>query len=212
MSVPTATLQGVADRVIVFVDYQNVYHGAREAFHPWHAPPQDGQIDPLALGELIASRSLLDRELVQVRVYRGQPDSTKDRKGYGACSRQIEAWRSNARVEVITRTLRYPSDWPRSKAEEKGIDVALAVDFVLMAVRGEYDVGIIMSTDTDLKPALEAVLALGGNPFPRCELAAWSAPEGHSRRLSVRGRRIWCHWLDEADYRSVADPRDYGRP
>lgn len=212
MSVSAATLQGVADRVIVFLDYQNVYHAAREAFHLWHAPPQDGQIDPLGLGELIASRSPFDRELVQVRVYRGQPDSTKDPKGYGACSRQVMVWRSKPKVKVITRTLRYPSDWPQGKAEEKGVDVALAVDFVLMAVRGEYDVGIIMSTDTDLKPALEAVLALGGNPFPRCELAAWSAPQGHSRRLSVPGRQIWCHWLTEADYRSVADPRDYGRP
>ena len=65
-------------------------------------------------------------------------------------------------MKVIQRTLRYPSDWPSRKAQEKGIDVALAVDFVMMAVAEEYDVGVLMSTDTDLKPALEAVVALGG--------------------------------------------------
>ncbi len=95
---------------------------------------------------------------------------------------------------------------------EKGIDVALAVDFVMMAVRNDYDVGVIMSTDTDLQPALEAVLELGGKPFPRCEVAAWSVSGRHGRRLGLPGRRIWCHWLDELDYRAVADPRDYSRP
>jgi hypothetical protein len=80
-----------------------------------------------------------------------------------------------------------------------------------MAVRGEYDIALIMSTDTDLKPALETISALGENPFPRCEVAAWSSPAGHSRRLSIRGTRLWCHWLDETDYRRVADPTDYTR-
>jgi uncharacterized LabA/DUF88 family protein len=33
-----------------------------------------------------------------------------------------------------------------------------------MAVRGDYDVGILMSTDTDLKPALEAVGRMSRGP------------------------------------------------
>jgi hypothetical protein len=95
---------------------------------------------------------------------------------------------------------------------EKGIDVALAIDFVATAVRGEYDVGVIVSTDTDLKPALEAVAGLGGNPYPRAEVAAWSTQAQHSHRLSIPGRRLWCHRLDEHDYQSVADPTDYTQP
>lgn len=79
-----------------------------------------------------------------------------------------------------------------------------------MAVRGDYDVGVILSTDTDLKPALEAVISLGGNP--RCEVAAFTNPTGYSRRLSVKGTRIWCHWLDEVEYQAVADSTDYNIP
>jgi hypothetical protein len=201
----------VTARVVVFLDYQNVYYCAREAFHPPGAPSQDGQIDPVRLAELLARRSPFDRSLAQVRVYRGQPDATKDPEGLAAWSQQVETWRSDPRVVVISRPLRYPSDWPRSKPQEKGIDVALAVDLVLMAIRREYDVGIVMSTDTDLKPALEKVEGLGGNPFPRCEVAAWSSPGGTPSRLSLPGRRIWCHWLTVDDYRSVADPCNYGR-
>lgn len=198
-------------RLVVFLDYQNVYSLARECFHPPLAPAQAGQIDPLRLGELIATKSA-ERELARGRVYRGRPDSRRDPRGYGANLRQCTRWERDPRVQVIWRTLRYPRNWPQEREEEKGIDVALAIDFVTMAVRGEYDVGVIMSTDTDLKPALEAVAAMGGNPYPRAEVAAWSTQAQHSRRLSIPGRRLWCHWLDEQDYRSVADPTDYTRP
>ena len=61
---------------------------------------------------------------------------------------------------MIARDLRYPAGWPAQPAQEKGIDVALAVDFVMMAARREFDVGVLFSSDTDLVPALEAVVAL----------------------------------------------------
>lgn len=198
--------------VVVFLDYQNVYSGARSCFHSWDASFTDGQIDPMALGEVIVSRGLGDRRLEEIRIYRGRPDSSREPTGYAANLRQCTAWqKSDHRVRVITRTLRYPRNWPQERAEEKGIDVALAIDVVAMAVRGEYDVGVVMSTDTDIKPALEAVASLQGNPFPRCEVAAWSSSRSHSRRLSIPGHRLWCHWLDEADYRAIADPTDYTR-
>ncbi len=195
-------------RLVVFLDYQNLYALARRYFHPASAPVQAGQVRPLWLGQLISSRSG-GRELTQVRVYRGRQDSAKEPLGYVANRRQCARWERDPRVRVIWRPLRYPRAWPEEPAEEKGIDVALAVDFVMMAVRGEYDIGVLMSSDTDLKPALEAVAGLGGNPYPRCEVAAWSSSMRHSRRLSISLARLWCHWLDETDYRKVADPTDY---
>lgn len=120
---------------------------------------------------------------------------------------QIRAGRG--KVNVIARGLRYPPDWSATRAQEKGVDVAQAVDFSQMAMLGEFDIGVIMSTDTDLKPALEAVLRLRAVGGPTCEVAAWSRPGGHSPRLSVPAAKIWCHWLSEADYLSVADRTDY---
>lgn len=84
------------------------------------------------------------------------------------------------------------------------MDVALAVDFVVMAIEGEYDVGIIASTDTDLRPALEYVLKLGR---PRAEVAAWRGRSKSS--LSVPGHHVWCHRLHRADYGRVADLTHY---
>jgi uncharacterized LabA/DUF88 family protein len=200
-------------RAAIFIDYQNCYSGARAAFHSWDAPYTDGQIDPLKLAELIVQKDVHDHELTQVRIYRGRPDSLKEPGAYAANLRQCTRWeRSSAHVRVLTRALRYPAGWPKERAEEKGIDVALAIDFVMMAIRGEYDVGVVVSTDTDLKPALEAVMSLGGDPYPRAAVAAWSSSTGHSRRLSISGHRLWCHWLSHDHYLEVRDTTDYTRP
>ncbi len=199
----------MSDRVMLFVDYQNSYHAAREVFHPPFAPHWEGQFDPGDLGRLLVERSPYDRTLAGVRVYRGFPSSSKDPKGYAACRAQIATWERDPDVTVVARPLRYPPDYPDRKPEEKGIDVALAVELVMGAVKGWYDVGIIMSRDTDLRPAMEAVLdELHGI---RIEVAAWTRPVVHTGRLSLKGRKIWCHWLNEDDYARVRDDHDYNK-
>lgn len=103
------------DRVVVFLDYQNVYRGARRAFHTELDHHRRGQIDPLKLGLHLARDSPYNRELTQVRVYRGQPASDRDPRGYAACRRQVAVWKAaSSVVDVTVRTLRYPYGWPAS--------------------------------------------------------------------------------------------------
>jgi hypothetical protein len=109
---------------------------------------------------------------------------------------------------VVQRPLRYPKAWPAEKAQEKGVDVALAVDCVMLAVTRSYDVGILVSTDTDLVPALEAVVGLGGNRRPRAEVAAWTSSRA-APRLRISRARLWCHYLRVDDYLGMVDPTDY---
>lgn len=194
-------------RTVVFLDYQNIYSTAREVFGD--AGPRPGQVDPMRLAALLVSRSRDHRVLSGVRVYRGQPDSLRQGVAYSANRRQTTRW-EQAGCTVVTRTLRYPRGSTDAKGVGKGLDVALAVDFLLMAVDKGYDRAILMSTDTDLKPALEAVANLPGSErAPMCEVAAWSSEAPRSRRLSIPSRKIWCHWLDENDYRQVRDPTSY---
>lgn len=193
---------------MLFIDYQNSYSAARSIFYDttalWH---WDGQFNPRLVGEYLVESSPYDRQLSGVRVYRGLPSPKYDSKGYGAARAQNGAWSKEAGVTVVTRPLRYPADYPKSRAEEKGIDVSLAVDFVMGAVKGWYDVGVIMSLDTDLRPALEAVAnELHG---VRVEVAAWQSPNGFSRKLTVKGMNIWCHWLGPDVYAVVQDSTDY---
>ena len=85
----------------------------------------------------------------------------------------------------------------------------MAIDFVTMAVDEDYDLGVIVSTDTDLLPALEFVRKRFASER-NVAVAAWSSPHSN-RRLYIPGTNIWCHWLSRDDYDAVADPTDYNR-
>ncbi len=196
----------------MFIDAQNLYRDTRRAFYDATAPSSAGQVDPMKLAELLVSRGPSkgpSRVLGEVRIYTGQPTPNRQQKASSAHQRQHAYWEKTG-VKVFARPLRYPDDWPNSKAKEKGIDVALAVDVVFNAARNFYDVGIVVSTDTDLCPALEAVCDLNRAwGKPRVELAAWRPCR---KRLTVPGYSLWTHVLEQSDYTAVADPTVYVRP
>lgn len=47
------------------------------------------------------------------------------------------------------------------KIREKGVDVKIAIDLVIGAVENEYDTAVIVSSDTDLIPAIKYVISRG---------------------------------------------------
>lgn len=191
------------DRVAVFIDYQNVHFTALELFHPFGTPHALGHVDPLALGRLLVTKRRRPSELVAARVYRGRPVPDHQPGAAAANDRQAAAWDRDPIVTVVRRPLRYPHDWPDTPAREKGVDVALAIDFVRLSLAREHDVAILVSRDTDLLPALETVVDLRA---AHVEVATWSG----SNRLRFPDQNLpWCHYLSEADYRSVEDATDY---
>lgn len=200
-----AYIVSVPKRVILFVDYQNVYRCARDAYEATGAPSSFGQVLPLRIGQLICSEKFRGagegRVLAGVRVYCGRPSQAHDAKGYAAHRRQSAAWEKLG-ITVVTRTLRYLG----GVVQEKGIDVSLAIDFVSMAVDKKFDVGVIFSTDTDLIPALEFVVDRPEMGVV-AEVAAWA--EHQNSPLGVSGSRIRCHRLTKLEYRAVSDPKVY---
>ena len=195
-----------AKELVLFVDAQNLYRSARDAFFSSSDHHSFGQIHPIKLGKLVSDRTKGGATLKQVRVYTGRPDPIKQPGTYTAHMKQCEVW-TKLGAEVIARPLRYPIDWPNSKAQEKGIDVALAVDFVAMAVKREYEIGVITSTDTDLKPALEFVYSNYRGDID-IAVVAWKSSTFKSR-LSISSGNIWCHHLTRSQYDQVADITDY---
>lgn len=93
------------------------------------------------------------------------------------------------------------------KPQEKGIDVALAIDFVVLALQDKYDVGILMSSDTDLRPALETVISLSSK---KVEVTAWKGKRPN-KRLQLPENNIWCHWLNLEAYKTCEDPHNYSQ-
>ena len=201
----------MADRVTVFIDGQNTCMRARTAFFPINQGRHftDGQFDPMSLSQLLVTRDArgFARELNEARLYTGRPDSAKDPKSYAAHMKQCARFIADG-CTVIHKPLRYPPDFPNTRAQEKGIDVQLSIDVAAGAIHGDYDIAIVFSTDTDLRPAIEFV-ANRYKRLPRVELAAWTSPSSNRRIPVTANRPVWCHYLDQTDYDVVVDPTDY---
>src|SRR5262245_46705275 len=190
-------------RAMVFLDYQNFHLSAHGRFQRASTSPARTHLDPVRLATLLVSRRNTDSRLVGVRVYRGQPASDRQPGPHATNARQADAWLRDPRVTVVQRPLRYPRGWPQIPPQKKGIDVALAVDFVRLAIERVYDVGILASRDSDLLPAIETVVDL---KLARVEVATWVKQSW----LRLAGRNLpWCHHLDGDDYRAVLDDTDY---
>jgi uncharacterized LabA/DUF88 family protein len=145
-------------RACVLLDWQNIYACARDAFGLGERPSRYGNVDPSKLARLLTKR--VDGELCGVRIYRGRPSNSKDPKAYAAWRSQTAEWEA-ALGELLTqryRDLRYRPGGPI----EKGVDVWLAVDLVRLAIEAAYDRIVVMSSDTDLVPAIEAAAEIGG--------------------------------------------------
>ncbi len=197
----------------MFVDWQNAYNRARDCFHHPGDPAWCGQINPMQLGHCL-TRKKPGRELKQVRVYRGIPANKHDPKGYAACRRQAAAWVAGAggpatnRLHIVLHPLQYLSGKP---PREKGIDVELAIDMAMMAVRGDYDVAILVSADTDLRPAINAVYDENGPNKPWVEIAGWRGPYDQRRITATPPRRAGGLWIEQADYDAMRDHTDYNQ-
>ncbi len=196
-------------RVVVFIDAQNLYEGLRARFCASPLHYTDGQFDPMALAELLVSRGPSSESwtLAEVRAYVGRPSAVLQPKTAAAHARQTRAWQA-AGVTVRARDLQY-IDWPTRPPRQKGVDVELATDVFRLA-GGAYDIGIVASFDTDLIPAIEAVYAARGTAdTPRICVVGFAASSKRLRLPDARGPRLYCFYLNEADYLTLRDPTDF---
>ncbi|PZS20222.1 MAG: hypothetical protein DLM60_09045 [Pseudonocardiales bacterium] len=207
-------LGGVVDpRVCVVIDYQNIHLTARDLFAPPGLPAHECLIHPLRFAEqVIALRATRQRDATQqravltaVRVFRGSPSNARDPYVYGISQRQKSQWTRDKRVDVVYRTLRYPPDWPNKPAQEKGVDVLVALKVVRAALDPQFEVVILASHDTDLEPALEIAI---GDGQSKIETAGWSG----ARVLRPSGVRLWHTALDATDMDKTRDRFNYAPP
>ena len=110
-----------------------------------------------------------------------------------AFGRQARRWRADPSLTVKTIPLRYrrmdQPDGRTWRAEEKGIDVLLAVDVVRGAYMDEFDTAVVASADTDLVPALEEALRAG----KRVETTSWAWPATGFTALRVAESALQVH-------------------
>lgn len=98
-----------------------------------------------------------DGELIRVYYYNAPVPSEPDPDRYRRQQRFLAQVQATPNVVVRLGRLE-----PRGETlVEKGLDVLIAVDMLMHAVRGNYEVAILVSGDGDLKEAVVAVSELG---------------------------------------------------
>ncbi|KPK50663.1 MAG: hypothetical protein AMK72_01625 [Planctomycetes bacterium SM23_25] len=134
------------ERVCIFVDGSNLYHGAK-ALLP------DGRIDIQKLITWLCG----ERQLLRAYYYNVPMPPTPDPTASKAQQRFFDALAHIDYLEVRLGRLE-----PRGETlVEKGVDVQIAVDMLEMAVRNVYDTAILVSSDGDFAKAIEAVKGWG---------------------------------------------------
>lgn len=133
-------------RAVVFLDGQNLFHAAKQAFG-YRFP----NYDPHALArEICRQRGF---ELSEVRFYTGVPDAQDDAFWNHFWAAKL-AQMGRSGVHTFSRPLRYRNQTVRLPdgtehvflvGQEKGIDVRIALDVVRLAHRRTYDVALVFS-------------------------------------------------------------------
>lgn len=141
-------------RVVVFLDGSNFYHIVRNTrvnIRDLLQYDYKGLADWLAQGRSVVSMKYY------VGAVRAKPE---DKKGQQLRSNQqrLFAHLKKQGWEVI---LGHMMQYDDGVFHEKGVDVLIALDLLEGAYKGGYDVAILVSSDTDLLPAIARVQAKG---------------------------------------------------
>lgn len=196
-------------RTVAFIDGQNLFHAAREAFGYIYP-----NYDVSALARAICKRQ--GWQLDQVRFYTGIPDPTDDPFWNHFWLHKL-AMLGRQGVAVYSRPLRYRNRRVRLPdgtehtylaGEEKGIDVRIALDIVRMAHRGEYDVALVFSQDQDLSEVAEEVRVIAREQGRWLKIACAYPSSPTSRNRRGINKADWIP-IDRATYDSCLDRRDY---
>lgn len=102
-----------------------------------------------------------ENELVEIRYYLGainrERNNEKSEKMYANQQKLI----GKLQQQKINITMGQLIKHPDKTYHEKGVDVRLAVEMIRFARENKYDTAYLISSDTDLVPAVEEVRALG---------------------------------------------------
>ena len=196
-------------RTIAFIDGQNLFHAAKEAFGFTYP-----NYDLKALTQALCSSK--DWKLDEVRFYTGYPD-VADNAAWNHFWVAKLAQMGRDGVHVFSRKLRYRNQTVRLASgathsflvgQEKGIDVRLALDILSLGWRKAYDVALIFSQDQDLSEVADDVRTLASEQSRWIKVACAFPSSPASRNTRGINGTDWIK-IDRATYDACLDSRDY---
>jgi len=186
---------------VVFVDGQNLFHAARDAFGCTFP-----DYDISALAKALAARQ--GWVLAGVRFYTCIPEAADNAHWHHFWTAKLAAMGRQGVGEFRTVRLRDGTSHVVLTGEEKGIDVRIALDVIAGAHRGAYDVALILSQDQDLSEVATEIRVIGREQDRWIKIAsAFPVSPAASNRRGINST----DWIpiDRALYDRCLDRRDY---
>ncbi len=143
-----------SDRVIIFIDGSNFYHIMRDFFN------NSKKLMDFDFNKFTAHLAG-KRKLVRTYYYSAPLDRKKDEETYMKQQQFFEKLRKLPDFELILCRMQKKSDHGETIYQVKEDDIHIAVDMVKFAYNNAYDTAILVSTDGDFVPAIEAVKEKG---------------------------------------------------
>lgn len=182
--------------IAVFVDFENLRRVGASLF-ALGFPPEEATVCPSLVADLIAARRPTATPATSITVVRGEPSRFRDPHAASRFRRDAVRWSSDSRIRTRFLPLHYG---PHSSPKESGVDLRLGLDFVAAARSKRYEAVVVLTGDSDFRPALDDAAGSG----TRVELAFWT--KGIKRfdsplaDYAVRQKYLWTHRLTEDDF------------
>jgi uncharacterized LabA/DUF88 family protein len=199
-------------RAVAFFDGQNLFRHAKAAFGYDHP-----NYDPKKLFSSICTQYGWDAS--SIRFYTGTPDARKDPRRHGYWANRLLAFRRSG-ILVESRPLKYRIETillpdgnthQIETAQEKGIDIRIALDIIRLTITKQLDVALIFSQDQDLAEVVAEVKEIAKTQ-ERWVWVASAFPYG-PKATSTRGIN-GSEWIkiDQGQYDLCLDIKDYRPP
>ena len=136
-------------RVSILIDGSNFYHRLKEL-----KIKNQLQLDFSGFVKFLAGKDKLVRSCYYVGAIRTQKNNPKSMKLY-INQRKLFSSLEKQNIKIYRGYILKTDGW-----HEKGVDVKLAIDILIGAYENLYDKAIIVSSDTDLLPAINKAVSL----------------------------------------------------
>jgi uncharacterized LabA/DUF88 family protein len=187
-------------RVVAFVDGQNLFNAAKKAFG--YGFPN---YDPLKLANLVCEQQTR-WNLDKLFFYTGMPSEFRDEPRYRFWKAKLASMGRHHLVQTFSRPLVYHA----GVAQEKGIDVRLALDAVRLAHEGMYDIALIFSQDQDFTEVAVEIRRITADQNRWIQVAcAYPISSAYHNTRGIDKTKWIC--IDQTLYNQAIDPVNYRR-
>lgn len=196
-------------RAVAFIDAQNLFHAAKEAFGYRHP-----NFDPLKLAARVCEAHRW--ELAETRLYTGVPAAADNPRWNHFWTAKL-AQMGREGVVTYSRALRYRNQTVRLPdgreqtilvGQEKGVDIRVALDVVRLAHQRVYDVAVVFSQDQDLSEVADEIRVVSREQNRWIKIASAYPSSPTSRNLRGINGTDWIR-IDRTTYEACIDTRDY---